>query len=184
MGWLWTHKPRGMTATEYLIHNSGALSWRDSPYDYKVLDSAIVNLRTFYAAVEQVHRETKERHVWAAVFLLGYAPKSEHNFGYKGMDETCGPCEAQCPARILDLLTETEYQYAKDWRERCRAYHAANKARPKLVLGAKLKLYGKPYTLVSKYGPRAFLLTGADGTVYKASMQKLRAATDVVLPAP
>ncbi len=32
-----------------------------------------------------------------------------------------GPCEAECPARILDLLTPTDKEYALDWRKRCRA---------------------------------------------------------------
>ena len=32
-----------------------------------------------------------------------------------------GPYEADCPARILDLLTETDNQHALDWRRRCRA---------------------------------------------------------------
>ncbi len=183
MGWLWTHKPKGMTATEYLIHHSGALRWTGSDYDYKVLDSAIVHLKTFYAAVEQVHRETKERRVWAAVFLLGFAPKSEHNFGYKDMDESCGPCEAECPERILDLLTPTEYPHAIDWRERCRAKIAARKSRPKLREGCTLNLYGRPYTLGKPNGKRGFWLRNPEGTLYTASHVKLRAATDVKEPA-
>lgn len=182
MGWLWTHKPRGMTASEYLIHHSGALRWTDSPYDYKVLDSSIVKLKTFYAAVEQVERATGQRRVWAAVFLLGYAQKSEHNFGYKDMDESCGPCEAECPERILDLLTETEHQYAIDWRARCRAKIAERRARPKLKPGMTLKLYGKPYTLGPARGKSGFYLTGADGRIYGASHVKLRAATDIKEP--
>ena len=183
MGWLWTHKPRGMTATEYLIHHSGALRWSDGPCDYKVLDSAVVNLRTFYAAVEQVERTTGERRVWAAVFLLGYAPKSEHNFGYKDMDESCGPCEAACPERILDLLTPTEYAHAIDWRARCRAKIAERKARPKIKPGMTLKLYGKPYTVGPARGKSGFYLHDPASNIYQASHARLRAATDIKEPA-
>ena len=32
-----------------------------------------------------------------------------------------GPCESECPAAILDELTETDSEYAVDWRARCRA---------------------------------------------------------------
>ena len=44
-----------------------------------------------------------------------------------------GPCESECPARILDLLTATQNTYALAWRERCRAClsdRAARAAKP------------------------------------------------------
>ncbi|WP_339454568.1 DUF6927 domain-containing protein, partial [Pseudomonas sp. EA_5y_Pfl2_R50] len=37
------------------------------------------------------------------------------------LDESMGPCEDNCPAHILDLLTPTDKEYAIDWRRRCRA---------------------------------------------------------------
>lgn len=42
------------------------------------------------------------------------------NFGYKAMEETCGPCYYDCPKSILDLLTPTDSQWANEWREKCR----------------------------------------------------------------
>lgn len=175
MGWLWMNKPKGMKVTDFLVNHSGALRWTDSPYEYKVLDTSIVQLKTFYCAVEQVHKETGERRVWAAVFLLGYAPKDYHNFGYKDMDETCGPCEAQCPERILDLLTPTEHAYALDWRARCRAYHAARKARPKIKIGDTLVYGGKEYRVDSRAG-RSWLIYGTDGCRYRMTDARARRA--------
>ena len=32
-----------------------------------------------------------------------------------------GPCESECPASILDTLTDTDSEYAVNWRARCRA---------------------------------------------------------------
>ena len=32
-----------------------------------------------------------------------------------------GPCESECPASILDTLTDTDSEYAVSWRARCRA---------------------------------------------------------------
>ena len=49
-------------------------------------------------------------------------------FGYKGMDESMGPCEADCPAPILDLLTATDRPHAVEWRARCRANLTARAA--------------------------------------------------------
>ena len=35
------------------------------------------------------------------------------------LDESAGPCEAECPERILRLLTPTKYEHAQAWRQRC-----------------------------------------------------------------
>lgn len=43
-----------------------------------------------------------------------------------------GPCEANCPAAILDLLTATDHEHALDWRRRCqKAVDQARRAVPR-----------------------------------------------------
>jgi hypothetical protein len=56
------------------------------------------------------------------------------------MDES-GPCETDCPAAILDLLTETDSEWAKQWRERCRKrlQRKAPVAGETIVLATSLK---------------------------------------------
>jgi hypothetical protein len=122
MGWTWYR------ATKY--KNGGSVDRKaelDTQYrwgdKYEVLKSAMVG-STYYAAVK--HKETGE--VFAAVFLTSTYGKEYHNFGYKDMDETCGPCESKCPTGILALLTETESEFALKWREKCRQYHADKKS--------------------------------------------------------
>lgn len=44
------------------------------------------------------------------------------------MTEGMGPCEADCPEAILDLLTPTDRPYAVKWRARCRENAAARQA--------------------------------------------------------
>lgn len=159
MGWLYTHKERGEPIVDFLI-NHGALRWADcEPWQYKVLDSAVVRLRTFYAAVEKLNTETGEREVWAAVFLLNFVPKEYHNFGYKDMSEDMGPCEDECPERILKLLTPTDSEHANDWRRRCWARIEAKKARPKIVPGTVLRYGGRDYTVEKVLGPRGYSVT-------------------------
>src|SRR3546814_944011 len=60
---------------------------------------------------------------FALVCLVRWNPRSRdgHQFGYKDMSENMGPCEADCPAAILELLSPTDHEYALDWRARCRA---------------------------------------------------------------
>jgi len=47
----------------------------------------------------------------------------------KPISEGMGPVEDSCPARILDLLTETADEHAIDWRRRCRRRLARGRPR-------------------------------------------------------
>ena len=50
MGWTTTYKPKGEPILNFFIRE-GVLTWSDdNPNTYRVLDSALVNMRTFYAA--------------------------------------------------------------------------------------------------------------------------------------
>ena len=91
--------------------------------DYTVLKSVMIGT-TYYAAVKK--EATGE--VFGYVALTSSDKRDGYNFGYKGMDETAGPNESKCPQSILKLLTETDYEYAKEWRERCRRYHQDKKS--------------------------------------------------------
>lgn len=75
----------------------------------------------YYAAM----RSTKTGKVWALVALTD---AENYEFGYKDMDETVGPCCYECPNSILDLLSPTDSDYAKEWRANCRANK--NKRKP------------------------------------------------------
>lgn len=97
------------------------LFYNDSRYN--VIKSAMVG-SVYYAAV----RDNQTEDVFAFVVLTS---TNKTDFYYKEMDETCGPCECQCPKSILSLLTPTDNEFANEWRERCRKYHESQKD-PKL----------------------------------------------------
>lgn len=88
----------------------------------RVLRSALLRMRVYYAAIERIG-PTTPRKVFAAVCLVRYNPRDRDGyvFGYRDMTETMGPFEADCPAAILDLLTPTASPDALAWRARCRA---------------------------------------------------------------
>lgn len=65
------------------------------------------------------------RHVFAAVILTS---RAGGEWCYKDMEESMGPCEAQAPQKLLDMLSPTTKDYALSWRDRCRA-HAARTRR-------------------------------------------------------
>lgn len=145
MGWTTTYKPKGEPILDFFIRK-GVLTWSDdNPNTYRVLDSALVNMHTFYAAVEKVNKETGKRIVWAAVILVSFKRDPnchDFNFSWKDMDESCGPYERNCPERILKLLTPTDNEYALGWRAACWANIEKRKARKNLPPGTVLK-YGR-----------------------------------------
>ncbi len=127
MGWLYMQSLGG---------HSGPRAYLDDQFTYaregcrsKVLRSALVAMRTYYAAVEHI-RPDGRRTVFAAVCLVRYNPRDREGyiFGYKDMEESMAPCESDCPQTILDLLTPADSAYATEWRARCRANAARRKA--------------------------------------------------------
>ena len=120
MGWLYTTSLEG---------HSGPRQYLDAQFTYerpdtktKVLRSALVGMRVYYAAVERIGIVNGERQVWALICLVRYNPRDREGyiFGYKDMDESMGPNECDCPEPILDLLTPTDRDFALQWRARCR----------------------------------------------------------------
>jgi hypothetical protein len=120
MGWLYMRS---------LGSHAGPRQYLDAQFTFdrpearcRVLRSALLRLRTYYAAVERVLADGN-RSVSAVVCLVRYNPNDRDGyvFGYKDMDEGMGPFESECPVAILDLLTPTERPHALAWRARCRA---------------------------------------------------------------
>lgn len=177
MGTTCTHKPAGMPLEQFFIEH-GVLRWGDNlPHTYRVLASAY-KAPAFYAAVEQVNKETGEREVWAAVIKVSYH-KDHYNLCYKDMSEDMGPCYYDCPAKILDLLTPTKSEYANTWRAKCReklaeaAERRARKIGPDVVL-----VYGSNrYTVLEKM-PRGYLrVKDENGDIYRMRPGQVRAST-------
>ncbi len=129
MGWLFMSSlgahssPKAYLDAQYHFTNDQGTS--------EILASAVVKMSTYYAACRQTRADTGATRTFALVCLVKYNLRDREGmiFGYKDMSETMGPCEAECPARILDLLDPTTSEYALDWRARCRA-SIARRARP------------------------------------------------------
>jgi len=132
MGWTYTH--RGNTPIKEFLANR--VNCENDHAKWLLLDIAIVKMRTAYMAIEIIRRDKESgqldmttRKVVAFVFLLDYrTSESGHDTGYKDMDESMGPCESECPERILRLLTPTSHEYALAWRKRCREIIAKRKS--------------------------------------------------------
>jgi len=119
---------------------------------------------TFYAAVRQLDSGK----VWAMVVLTTGCPGAR--FGWKAMEEQMGPCECDCPACILDLLTPTDDRYAMEWRQRCRNRAALFGA---VVPGAKLEFSvdfltpDGPHRAFEVVNPSKSLFRSPSGVAYR-----------------
>lgn len=99
----------------------------------RVVKSAMVGT-VYYAAIENLKRYKEqedgtliaedipesERKIWGEVILTSTNARDYFNFSYKSMSEDMGPRETNCPASILSLLSETDSEWALDWRKACR----------------------------------------------------------------
>lgn len=179
MGWMHTHKPHGQSMRDFFIAQ-GVLRWTSSErYDFRVLDTSTVARKAFYAAIEETERETGERKVYALIVLLRWTRgPDDYNLLYKDMDESMGPLEAECPERILKLLTPTENIHAQDWRRRCQEKIDARRAAKAHKPGDIVEYGANTYRLTQNLGRRGWevqhLKTGA---VYRMRAAQLINAT-------
>lgn len=137
MGWLFMSSLNGHAGPRE--HLDAQFMHETARGTTRVLSSALVGMRTYYAAVE-ILRADAHRKVTAVVCLMKYNPRDREGyiFGYKDMDEEMGSCEAACPAAILDLLTPDANAHALDWRARSRARLASRAAKPRMRAGATI----------------------------------------------
>ena len=70
--------------------------------------------------------EVVETRRWIACDILRYDNKNKC-WGYKDLDESVGPNYYSCPLSYLEGLSEPRNDYAKEWREDVRKYHADRK---------------------------------------------------------
>lgn len=94
-------------------------NWSSDETKAELVRSCMVG-STYYGAVRITNLLTDVSSIHAVVVLTHTESRSYFNFGMKSMSESMGPCEYDCPASILNLLSETDSDWAIEWRERCR----------------------------------------------------------------
>ena len=125
MGWLFMRDLGGHSTPRAYLDNQ--FTYLRDDHRLTVLASSMVG-STYYAAAERVE-SSGDRQVFAVVCLTKTSTGARDGctFGYKDLTEHMGPCESECPASILDELTETDSEYAIAWRARCGANLAQRK---------------------------------------------------------
>jgi hypothetical protein len=167
------HRDRGTTDRDFFCREFGE-QFGASLIDCASKDGAFYSVHEVPAAqVSQLQPDARGMVRFAHVTLFKRVPKDYYNFGYKSMDEFCGPVDSKCPAKLLAMLSpfkpealvkppRTEgsnydppafAEWAAAWRERCRA-NLVNRAA--LVVGGR---YVPPYPLKFTDGVTTSLLT-------------------------
>lgn len=167
MGWTFTYKPASQSAADYL--RKRLLDCDNEHGSWKTLATAQVG-STVYAAVERIEK-SGERYVFAAVILTQTDSRSDHNFGWKDLDESMMPYQCDCPERILKLLTPTSNESAIQWRLSCREKRRQDAERKKFLSGIK------PGMLLSFVEPFWFRANGGEkiaATVFEVRDMKRR----------
>jgi hypothetical protein len=155
----------------------------------RVIASSCLRNKVYYAAAQPYGG--KDTAIFAVVCLVKWNPRDREGmvFGYKDMTEHAGPCEAECPERILQLLGPTDHEHAIDWRRRCLA-SLRLRQRP-LKDGSRIRLAdemtftdghkGRDFIVV-KRGRSTSLKDPASGQRYRLSRLMDRAWEIIVEP--
>lgn len=134
MGWLY-----GWSSKQQLVDhlNRGLVD------DYKLITNCVRG---------NCHWQVIEHKSGKRYIALNLLQSYDGEWGYKDMDESVGPCYYNCPLSYLDLAPETEDtgQYAKQWRQSVREYHAQRKPKAKLVVGQEWALKNTRYPITVK----------------------------------
>jgi hypothetical protein len=118
MGWTYTHKPKGQTIETFFKER-----WENG--HFKILKVKTYFRREVYLLCEITPKDGAPKYTFAAMCLINFCPRDpEYNFGYKDMDQSCGPQYYNCPDEILDDITPTDSEYANNWFASCRANNA------------------------------------------------------------
>ena len=129
MGWFEERITRPITEKQYITQVLA------EGYSGTVRAVALVNHVAYIAYTPKDSQE-----VVALVFPIRTRRRGGSRWlAHTPMDETVGPVQQDCPARILDMLTPTEHAWANDWRTACRANLDRKRATAQLADGTRLR---------------------------------------------
>ena len=170
MGWTQLHRYRGYSHKEFFGQEFNSSTCG------QVL-AAAGSLHEVYLAYEK-----PDGQVFGIVCLIHWSPKERDgfNFRYKDMTEDMGPCACNCPAKILDLLTDPPSNaWAAEWRARCRANLVQRIVtnRIKVAIGTHFTYGSYRYKVHAPWGQRQWTIKRLDdGSLFSISRATVRRA--------
>lgn len=123
----------------------------------------------FYAAVKDSVRNV----VFGLVVLIH---SEDGEIVYKEMTDSCGPCYYHVSAKVLNALSDTDDEYSREWREKCREELQKKKTQrmqvSSLKQGDKVRFH-KEY-VVNNVPCREFMLVDKKNGIFRAGLSLYR----------
>lgn len=121
----------------------------------KIIKSQVIGNNLWYVAF--IPTENKEV-ICLDIISGDFGTKKNPEWGYKGLQESFGPNEVNCPLGYLKHGADTVSGYAVEWREKVKTFHANKAAKQGLKQGSVVIFQGIDYELVRKNGGRGWLV--------------------------
>ena len=123
MGWTYTYKRKGQSIEDFFKER-----WEND--HFKILKCRTYFRRELYMLCTAIPKDGGPATNFAAMCLIHFCPRDrDYNFGYKDMDQSCGPNYYNCPDEILDAISPTDSENANNWIAACRENNAVKKNR-------------------------------------------------------
>jgi hypothetical protein len=136
MGWMFEYSTGSMKVREYANEIIDRFTKDDDLMKLSVLDHSLVG-NHLWVVFSRIAKENNKEIKFICLFLLA---KSDGCWGYKDIDEYCGPAYYDCPKRLLGLCEVDKESdpngYATNWRKSVLNYHenqAHKRKRKRLV---------------------------------------------------
>ena len=103
----------------------------------------------------------------------------DSGWGYKIIDEVCGPYHYDCPLSLLNQATHIEQENSIAWRAQVREFHAKKALLPRPETGMTVTFGGVNYRLHSPAGARLgwnVVKMGGDGGLFRMKAVQLAQA--------
>lgn len=121
MGWSFEHREKGLQTIDLLAQHIG---------DGRSGGPGLVAAQSV-GAVWYIAYRLSSGNITAIIAITKNRPGDWYNWGVKFVDESCGPFDCSCPAKILSMLTPIDKlvadgdlsesnDYARQWRDKCR----------------------------------------------------------------
>ena len=136
MGWTFIHNS---TREQIIREQTAPFNDKDSKYNTRDTYINIICLKkcykgasfagTLWKVMEVTHRRKSDDSItkverYIGCDLLRYSNyENSHAWGYKDMDESMGPTVVNCPLSYLEMVPQSDSEYAEGWRERVREHH-------------------------------------------------------------
>lgn len=166
----WTFSARWATRNDMLAHLRRPERFGEN---FELLKSSAIGNNHWYLA-----RRKSDGLVFIGLDMIKGGTRRDPGWGYKDLDESCGPCEVNCPLSYLDKVSPAT-GHAVAWRERVRAHHEARRKTKAVALEpGKVLAYGEwHYRLDRSIGRRGWhVVRVEDEQPFRMNARQVQAA--------